>query len=167
METYLTDSQIDSTIFKIDTLLEQGKLTKYSFPDMSACGGGLFGHYLDTTLLKIDATFYAELGYSRRIFYWNKNKILKIIYQEHFAEWGKYNENYPPETHEWDTSRMTYTDTVYNIILRQKHDFMKLAGDSLVSSIMDSTLVDRLLNCGFEMKNELNTERKLEINIGR
>ncbi len=157
-----SQNQIDSLTKEMDRLFEQQLLTKYFHPNMSGCGGGLYGYYKDSTLLIIDATYQAELGFSRRKMYWRDGNIIKIIYREHFAEWAKYEANYPSDKFEWDPSKMTYTDTVYQIILGNEYQMQKMAESEVTSVKKDSILINRLVNCGFEMKKELESEKELE-----
>lgn len=106
-----SQNQIDSLTKEMDRLLERQLLTKYFYPNMSGCGGGLYGYYKDSTLLIIDATYQAELGFSSRKMYWHNGSIIKINYREHFAEWAKYEVKYPSDKFKWDPSKMTYADT--------------------------------------------------------
>ncbi len=161
-KNYLTNLQIDSLTRTYDRLIEEKALTKYFHPNMSRCGGGIDGYYQDSTLLIIDATYQAELGFSSKKIYWNKDDIVKITYREYFAEWGKYEEKYPSGKHEWDPGKMTYTDTVYQMTLGKEYHMQKMADEKLISEQLDSVLVKRLIDCGFEMKNELETEKKLK-----
>lgn len=157
-----SQNQIDSLTKEMDRLLEQQLLTKYFYPNMSGCGGGLDGYYKDSTLLIIDATYQAELGFSSRKMYWYNGSIIKIHYREHFAEWAKYEVKYPADKFEWDPSKMTYTDTIYQITLGNEYQIQKMVGSKVISENSDSTLINRLVNCGFEMKEELETEKRIE-----
>ena len=143
------------TTSEIDSLNVNGLLTKKSFLDMSDCGGGLDGFYYQNELKLIDSKYKAELGYSSKKIYWNGNKILKIKYREYFAEWGKYEEKYPPKKIEYDPSKMTYSDTIYEITFGDKYVFKKIANEKLISKKVDSTLIDKLIDCGKLMKTEL------------
>ena len=145
------------TIMEIDSLLDNGILTKKFYPNMSACGGGLFGYYYNNELKLIDSKYQAELGYSSKKIYWAGDQILKIKYREYFAEWGKYEKNYPPEKIEYDPSKMTYSDTIYEITLGDKYEFKKMADNKLISTKTDSTLIEKLTDCGKRMKTELAT----------
>ena len=95
------------TILEIDSLFDKGVLTKKTYPNMSRCGGGLAGFYFNNELKLINSKYQAELGYSSQKIYWDKNKMVKIIYREYFAEWEKYEKNYPPEKVEFCASKMT------------------------------------------------------------
>ena len=91
----LTEPEIEKYVKSIDKLKAENKLVKISYPNMSGCGGGVDGYYLNKNLVLIDATYNAELGFSSRTIYIDQDKFLKVIYREHFAEWGKYEEKYP------------------------------------------------------------------------
>jgi hypothetical protein len=140
---------------EIDSLYVNGVLTKKFYPNMSACGGGLAGFYYQNELKLIDSKYQAELGYSSKKIYWNGNKILKINYREYFAEWGKYEQNYPPDKVEYDPNKMTYSDTIYEITLGTKYEFKKIAHEKIIFEKIDSTLIDKLIDCGKRMKSEL------------
>lgn len=143
------------TVMEIDSLFDNGILTKKFYPNMSACGGGLFGFYYNNELKLIDSKYQAELGYSSKKIYWSGNQILKIKYREYFAEWGKYEKNYPPEKVEYDPSKMTYSDTVYEITFGDKYRFKKIVANKVVSTKTNSTLIEKLTDCGKRMKTEL------------
>jgi hypothetical protein len=151
----LTLPEIEKYAKSIDKLRTENKLVKVFYPNMSFCGGGLNGYYLNKQLVLIDATYGAELGYSSRTIYVNQDKFLNVIYREHFAEWGKYEEKYPHDKFKYDPTKMTYTDTVYSITLTNPIVFHKIAGNKIISNKLDQSLLDRLLSCGQQMKIEL------------
>ncbi|GFD73599.1 hypothetical protein KUL113_30190 [Tenacibaculum sp. KUL113] len=145
----------DFTTTEIDSLLNNGILTKKFYPNMSFCGGGLYGFYYNDELKLIDSEYQAELGYSSKKIYWKGNEILKIRYREYFAEWSKYEKNYPPKKVEYDSSKMTYSDTIYEITFGDKYEFKKMAESKIISTKTDSTLIEKLTDCGKRMKAEL------------
>ena len=61
-----TKPEIDDYVKIIDSLISNNKLIKVFYPNMSACGGGLFGYYQNGELVLIDATYQAELGFSSK-----------------------------------------------------------------------------------------------------
>lgn len=150
-----TAPEIEKYVKSIDKLKAENKLVKTFYPNMSGCGGGLYGYYHNKNLVLIDATYGAELGFSSRTIYIDQDKFLKIVYREYFAEWGKYEEKYPHDKFEYDPSKMTYTDTVYSITLSTPSVFHKKAGNKIISNKLDQPLLDRLLSCGQQMKLEL------------
>lgn len=151
----LTAPEIEKYAKSIDKLRTENKLVKISYPNMSGCGGGVDGYYLNKKLILIDSRYNAELGFSSRTFYNCQDKFIKVIYREHFAEWVKYDKNYPPEKFEYDPTKMTYTDTVYSITLSNPTVFFKKADNKIITNKLDQTLIDGLLNCGEEMKVQL------------
>jgi hypothetical protein len=127
---------------------------------MSFCGGALYGYYVDTNLLIINANYGgAEGAYSRRKVYWNSNQIVKIDYQEHYIDWEKYQKDNTAKTN--SSPIITYTDTAYQILLTSEPQMKKLVGDSIVSEEWDSVLVKRLVDCGFIMREELKTDKRV------
>ena len=146
------------TIKEIDSLYDNGILTKIFYPNMSACGGGLYGFYYNNELILIDSKYGAELGFSSKKIYWNGNKILKIKYRQHFAEWGKFEKKHPKD--EWDDNKMTYSDTIYKIIFGDKYEFKKMTNEKVISTKIDSTLIKKLTDCGKRMKMELESMNK-------
>jgi len=101
----LTEPEIENYAKSVDKLRTENKLVKISYPNMSGCGGGVDGYYLNKKLVLIDATYQAELGFFSMTFYIDKDKFLKIIYREHFADWGKYDQNYPADKFEFDPTK--------------------------------------------------------------
>jgi hypothetical protein len=151
----MTAPEIEKYTNSIDKFRAENRLVKISYPNMSGCGGGVDGYYLNKNLVLIDATYNAELGFSSRTIYVDKDRFLKVIYREHFAEWGKYEEKYPHDKFEYDPTKMTYTDTVYSITLTNPTIFYEKAGNKIINSKLDQSLLDRLLSCGQQMKLEL------------
>jgi len=156
------EKQLNFEIKKINTLLSKGKLKKYRYPSMSSCGGALYGYYLNDELKIIDATYSGELGFSKRKIYFQEEKILKIEYQEYFAEWNKYNQKYPSEQFEFDEKKMTYTDTLFEISFGKKLIFNKSSKRKIVSKEIDIQLMKRLILCVEKMKTELNNKKVLK-----
>ncbi|MFT5915973.1 MAG: hypothetical protein ACJAWV_002169 [Flammeovirgaceae bacterium] len=153
-------SQIDSLVTTLDSLFTNEVLVKYFHPNMSFCGGALYGYYVDTNLLIINANYGgAEGAYSRRKIYWNDNQIIRIDYQEHYIDLEEYEKDNTLKTN--NTPIITYTDTAYQILLASEPQMKKLVGDSVVSEEWDFFLAKRLVDCGFRMKEELKTDKRL------
>jgi hypothetical protein len=150
-----TNSEIEKYAKQIDKLRTENILLKVSYPNMSFCGGGVDGYYLRGKLVLIEATYSAELGFSSRKMYLKNDTFLKIILHKHIAEWGKYDKNYPPDKYEWDTSKMTYTDTIYLITLGLLPDFRKKFDGKIRKESFRPSLANELLLCGQRMKAEL------------
>lgn len=151
----LRTTDIEVYTRKVDELKAEKKLEEKFYPDMSACGGGLYGYYHDQKLVLIDATYRAELGFSSRTIYLKDTSFVKIVYREHFAEWGKYDQKYPSDKYKWDPKKMTYTDTLYTISLSSPIGFTKRAGGKVISRQVNQELIDQLIRCGKEMRREL------------
>ncbi|MCC6701843.1 MAG: hypothetical protein IT221_09985 [Fluviicola sp.] len=151
----LSQTAIETYAKSIDQSIKAKKLVKVFYPNMSACGGGLYGYFQNKQLVCIDATYGAELGFSSRKMYIKNGVIYKIIYKECFAEWGKYDRNYPADKFEFDPSKMTYTDDVYTILLANQVRFTKSSHKKNIPTKPDNTLIDQLLECGKQMQADL------------
>lgn len=152
-----SSSKIATYVISIDSLKNQNKLEKLSYPNMSACGGGLDGYYLNKKLVLIDATYKAELGFSSKKYYIDQGEFVEIIYREYFAEWEKYEQKYPSEKFEFDESKMTYTDTIYTISFTTPTILTtKQSDNKIISRETDAKLIEKLVKCGEDMKRELN-----------
>lgn len=136
-------------------------IQRYSYPNMSLCGGGLDGIYKNGELIRIESTYGGELGgYVTKDVDFQKGKIIKITSRERIPEWEKYNKKHPNAS-EIDERKMTYTDTLYIIEFGKAKSFKKYAGKKLISTIFDKELTDKLLECTEVMKKELATEKML------
>lgn len=70
---------------------------------------------MNDTLQTIETIENAELGFTKKIYSIDEDKIISIKYVGHHAEWGKYQEKYPKEEYEWNPSKMTYFDTSFTV----------------------------------------------------
>lgn len=145
------------TIEKIDSLNTVGGLNKKFYPNMSACGGALNGFYYKDELVFIDATFQGEISFTRKKMYLSNSEFIKIKYQEHFPEREKYEKNYPKDQFKFDPRKMTFSDTFYEFEFKDKIGFKKIFEGKIISTELDSTLLDELIDCGTRMKKELET----------
>ncbi|MBI1221607.1 MAG: hypothetical protein GC180_03300 [Bacteroidetes bacterium] len=153
--TPLSETEIERYVQWVDQLKVEHQLDRISYPNMSGCGGAVDGYYFNQKLVLIESIYNAELGFSSRKYYLEQDSFVKIIYHEHFADWDRYQADYPPDKFDFDASKMTYTDTLYSIFLAHPAVFYKTAGNHLISKNPEQPLLDRLLSCGQEMKNEL------------
>jgi len=147
--------EIEDYCSNIDMLKSENDLIKVFYPNMSACGGGLNGYFQGDKLLLISSTYSAELGYSSKTVYFKDKKTVKIVYREHYAEWGKYEEKYPSDKYEWNPDKMTYSDTLYSISFSSPISFEKSSYDKFIDNQVDNELINRLTDCAEKMRNEL------------
>ena len=143
------------TVQQIDSLFNHNLLTQRSYPNMSSCGGVLYGYYYHNELKLIDSKYQAELGYSSKKVYWDGDTVMHIKYRQYFAEWGKYEEKYPSESIAFDPNKMTYSDTIYNITFEENYAFKKMAKNTVISTKNNTSLVKKLTDCAVLMKSEL------------
>jgi hypothetical protein len=150
-----TKSEIETYVSSIDNFKVENTLVKISYPNMSGCGGAVDGYFLDGQLVLIDSRYSAELGFTSKTYYLDQRNILKMNYREYSAEWGKYEENYPSETYEWDPTKMTYSDTLYSIFLTCPIEMEKMAKGEIINRVLEQGIIDRLTRCGAEMSQQL------------
>ena len=61
-----TKDETEDYCSNIDRLKTENKLIKVFYPDMSACGGGLYGYYQGDKLILISSNYGAESGFSSK-----------------------------------------------------------------------------------------------------
>lgn len=134
------------------------RLEKFFHPNMSHCGGNLYGFYDSGELVKIESRFGAEFGYSIRNIEFKNGEVIKIFYHEYYADYEKFSQNYP-NSEFIDREKLTYTDTSYIIEFGTKNSFKKYGGKVLVSNQINEDLIQKLLDCAETMKYELDSEK--------
>ena len=137
---------VKSYVKHINNLIKKGKLNKVSYPDMSVCGGGLDGYYLDSKLVFINAVYNAETDNFTRSYYLNNGTYIAILYCLHTTEKSSGN-----------SEKMTYSDVTYTIELPVKVTFEKTENKKVVSTSIESELLQELIDCGKSMEKELGT----------
>lgn len=156
----LAVKEVEKYVKTIDSLKNTKGLQKFVNPNMSRCGGAVDGYYFKNKLVFIDATYQGELGYSSRTMYFKDTVIYKIIYREHYPEWEKYFKKHPGQKKVLDPLKMTYTDTLYTVILSKPISFVKTSNKKIVSKKNDVRIINTLLTCGREMRLELESAKK-------
>jgi hypothetical protein len=152
-------SEIDAVVEKEGKQKTNGNEC-YFYPNMSFCGGALYGIYNKGELIRIESNYGADLGYSSRDIDFKNGKIRKIVYREHFAEWEQYAKTHSPDV-DINLKEMTYSDTLYILEFGKVNTFKKYAGKKLISTKEDPDLRQHLLDCVETMKKELGTEKQL------
>lgn len=155
-----TVPEIEKYAKNIDKLISQNKLKAVSnqwwYP---SCGGNVKGFYLNNDLVFIESKIQVELGanYYKQLYYFKDNNLIKVIRVEYHSDWEKYDLMYPPEKFdEFDPTKMTYNDTTYVILFAEQTIYKKIAYTKLIDDKINQTKADRLVNCGQEIKLELN-----------
>lgn len=139
--------EIEHYIQRVDSLKAANGLVKVNYPNKTFCGG-IEGYYKDGICVLIVATNRAELGFIRRTFYLKDEVFIEFQLHKHSAEWGKYDETYPPDKFEWDPEKMTYTDEEWRIRLSSPYKFTKKTDQGFVPVLTDSSMLIDLLSCG-------------------
>ena len=146
----------DTSIFQSNQ--DFPKVERYSYPQMSFCGGSLEGLYSNDELIRIESTYGYDMGYSEKNIDFKKGRITKIEYREHYADWEKYNQRYGNDG-DIDLSKMTYVDTLYSLKFEPKRQFNIYSGKKKVNRQVSKELIDRLFECTASMQKELAHER--------
>ncbi|MEN9998946.1 MAG: hypothetical protein RI922_1936 [Bacteroidota bacterium] len=139
---------------------ESSTLKKYFYPNMSFCGGALYGFYRDDELMRIESTFGSESGYSSKNVDFNDGKIIRIRYREHYVDWEKFNKNYTNEG-EIDSNKLNFTDTLYVLEFGQRASFKTYVKNKLISTKLNTVLKAQLISCVETMKKELASKKEL------
>jgi len=147
-------------VLEVDSLMRKGLLTKKAYPNMSSCGGSLNGYYYRKQLVFMDATYRGELGYTRKKMYLTGTDFSKILYQEHFPEMEKYKNKHTLDKNDFDPIKVTYADTIYEIKFGPNIEFKKTHSNEIITTKIDSFMINRLVDCSRRMKEELNTVSK-------
>jgi hypothetical protein len=147
----------DTSIFQSNQ--DQPKVERFSYPQMSRCGGGLEGIYSNDELIRIESTYGYDMGYSEKNIDFKDGRITKIEYRKHDADWETYNQRFGDEERDIDPSKMTYFDTLYILKIHPKREFKIYSGKKRVQQQVSKVLIDRLLECTASMQKELATER--------
>ena len=158
---------IDLYVLKVDSLLQDNKLSLVEYQAKSYCGGSLKGYYLDTELLFIASTDAAEIGYSSNNVYFKNGNAVKFVYHQHFAEWEKYSQMYPEgETDsDYPYESMTYADTTYIIYFSEPPQMTKNSKGEYI----DGDIFKFCEKCSRSMKLELEgkTTEALELILSK
>lgn len=161
----VTESEIESYVEYVDSMVEQNLLEKREYPNMSKCGGALNGYYLNDSLVLIDAIYGAELGAIFNTWYiLNGSPILNKVNTVRLtepADWDVYCRDHKNESGDCDYSFLESTTTTTVIKLRTTPE-VSLTSDSaeLWSDPIDSgAIISSSLECLIEMIRELRFAR--------
>jgi len=155
-----TESEVEKYVKTVDSLKNKNQLQKFFYPNMSYCGGALYGYYYQNKLVYIDAVYGGEFrNFSSRVVYFKDTIVYKIIYRQVLADWDKFIQKYPEASEKLMERKMTYTDTTFTIIPTVPAVHIITANKKTVSKDIDSQFINQLLSCGKEMKKELETEK--------
>lgn len=162
-----TAGEIRRYVKTVDSLHHAHKLQVTKLSMMSYCGGAVEGHYYKGKLVYISSCYGGELAtYTSKNVYLRDTIVYKITYREHFPEWEKFSKKYPNEKYPNDDGKlfryMTYTDTLYTILLSEPRLITKSAGKLKVRPVISDEMMSGLLRCAGIMRRELDGERQSE-----
>lgn len=136
------------------------KLTKYFYPNMSPCGGALYGYYDDTTLVKIDSKFGGELSLTYQTIEYDHGKITCLIYGQEFPKMEEYHQKYPT-SEDIDQEKLTYTNDYVVIDFYPVKKIRTYSNKKIVKNNISEEKIHQLLDCAKEMEQELASEKQL------
>lgn len=146
---------LELTKVVIDSLMSNNHLLKISYPGMSRTGGALDGFYYNKELVFINSMYRAELGFTETKYYLSSSHFSEIIYREHLPETEIYLKKYPLDKFEYDETKFSYSDTIYQVKLIGESQFQKHSNGKLISVETDTVLLKRLIRRGNKMKLDL------------
>lgn len=126
--------------------INNDSLRIYHYPDLTIWGV-LSIKTKNKKIVEIEATHNAELGFTKKVFFYKNEKLTRIKYVGHHAEWGKYKKDYPQDQYEWDSEKMTYFDSTFTFELDENKKIKSKKVRSLKmdeSSIMDFVKKEKL-----------------------
>lgn len=155
-----TAADIRRYVKTVDSLRHANKLQLIKLSMMSYCGGAIEGYYDHGRLVYISSYYGGELAtYTSRDVYFRDTVAYKLTYREHFPEWEKFSKKYPNDDGTM-YKHMTYTDTLYTIILSEPRLITKSAGKIKVKPVISDNMIAELIRCAGIMRRELDDERQ-------
>ena len=136
------------------------KLTKYFYPNMSACGGAVYGYYDDTTLVEIDSKYGGEFSLTYQTVQYDQGKIISLIYGEEFPKWDDYHRKYPNST-EIDPKNLTYTNDRVEIDFYPVKKIRTFSNKKRIKNSITEEKIQQLLDCAKQMEEELAREKEI------
>ncbi len=125
-------------------------LRHYFYPNMSFCGGALYGSYYNGKLVAMNSTYGYDSGHTTRSFILRDSTILKVSYTEHFIhDDGKFH------------LARDNKDTTYTFILSSTPEMsVSVRGKTISKRAVDESLLNQLLECSGMMRRELESEKE-------
>lgn len=139
----------------------QKTLTKYFYPNMSSCGGALYGYYDDTTLIKIDSKFGGELSLTYQTVVYDRGKIRHITYGQELPKTEEYHQKYP-NSEGIDREKLTYTSERVEIDFYPVKKIRTYSNKKQVKNSITEENIQQLLDCAKQMEAELASEKIMQ-----
>jgi hypothetical protein len=157
----LTVGEIENYCEQVKLKLDKNELKKFTYPNMSECGGGLDGYYDNNNLVYIDATYGAEFGYVQRTYFLKDNEYYKITETRYLPadKVDNYCAKNKTKTGECDYKNMPYDNTITTIIFSRDKILTVSKNNKKIITTDTSRLLKELTDCGESMKKELGAEK--------
>jgi hypothetical protein len=157
----LSGSDVDRYCKEIQSKLDKKELERFFYPDMSYCGGSLYGYYDKNKLVYIDATYGAELGYIQKIYFIKDSVYFKIVetnYQPADMV-DEYCKTHKTKTGECDFKNMPFDKIVTTVIFSNNRIVARTKNGKKSELKNTADIIESLIDCGQIMQKELG-ERK-------
>jgi len=160
-QSTLAGNEVDKYCKEIKSKLDKKELDKFFYPDMSYCGGGLYGYYDRNKLVYIDATYGAEFGYIQKTYFIKDSIYFKIVetnYQPADTV-DDYCKTHKSKTGECDYKNMPYDKIITTIIFSKKEIVSQMKNNEKVELKDTTGIVKTLIECGEIMRKELGEKK--------
>ena len=157
----LTVDEIDRYCKEIKSKLDRKELNRFFYPNMSDCGGGLYGYYANDKLVYIDATYGGQFGYIRTNYFIKDSVYFKIIetnYQPSVST-DQYCKTHQTKNGDCDYGSMPYNKIVTTVIFTKDTIVTQLKNRRKVKLTDTKNVVRTLFKCGQSMQKELSQEK--------
>jgi hypothetical protein len=156
-----TDDEVDKYCKEIKSKLDKKELDKFFYPDMSYCGGALYGYYDKNKLVYMDATYGAEFGYIQKTYFIKDSTYLKIIetnYQPADLV-DDYCKTHKTNTGECDYKNMPYNKIITTFVFSEEKIVTRLKNNKKVNLKDTTEIIKRLIECGQIMQKQLGEKK--------
>lgn len=153
----LSSRAIEKYCREIEIKVNSHQLKKRTYPNMSSCGGNLFGYYDGDKLVYMIGFLSAEFGNVQTVFWIRDNRYYKIVERRHLpsVSTDDYCKTHITSSGQCDTKNIPYANTVTTILF-SSDTVVTVAKSKRRIKIKDATKRAKdLVNCGESMKGEL------------
>lgn len=137
------------------------QLVKYFYPNMSSCGGALYGYYDDTVLVKIESKFGGEFSLTYQTVQYDHGKITHLVYGQELPKMDDYHKKYP-NSEEIDPKKLTYTSDRVEIDFYPVKKIRTYSNKKPVKNSISQEEIDQLIDYAKSMEEELASEKIIE-----
>jgi hypothetical protein len=156
----LTRDEIERYCGQVKLKLDKKELERFFYPNMSDCGGGLYGYYDKGNLVYIDATYGGEYGYIQKTYFIKDKEYYEIIETRYLpVDQDNYCKTHKTKTGDCDSKNMPYDKTITTVIFSTDKVVTISKNKKKVKPTDTKGLIKDLIDCGESMKKELSEEK--------